>query len=334
VRVRSESEIERAIAGGRAPDGDFGGELPPEGEVVPRSDRDRALTRLLRRDDVIATADLGKLGYSRHEVTTLCEHGDLIRLHRGVYADGRTRLSPWTRLRAALLATGSSAFLSHRAGAAARGYRNINPWDIHVTVIATSTPRLAGLSVHRTTEPGPGEVTRVSGLRVSSVPRILVELSATAPRQELDALITAAERRNALGAMEVVLARHARRPGIGNLRAALEGHLSTPGGNSHLEADVWAWYWTQPDLPPPDETNIRIGPFEFDGIWRRERLVLEIDSRSYHQAKADMEKDRVKDAYVQKLGLRILRVTDFRFEADKPGIRTDLLAFLGRRRAA
>ena len=108
--------------------------------------------------------------------------------------------------------------------------------------------------------------------------------------------------------------------------------MTTPAGNSNLEEPFWAWYATQRDLPPPDEINIHLGPFEFDAIWHKQRLVLEIDSRTYHQAKADMEKDRVKDIYVQKRGFRIIRVTDFRFDHDRPGIRIDLLAFL--RRAA
>jgi hypothetical protein len=41
-----------------------------------------------------------------------------------------------------------------------------------------------------------------------------------------------------------------------------------------------------------------------------------------------MERDRVKDADLQKRGLIPLRFTDFRVEHDLPGILTDLRHFL------
>jgi hypothetical protein len=301
----------------------------PTGAAFPsRSEREIALTRLLRREDVVTTEQLLDLGLTRHDIRGLVSRGDLLRLHRRVYVDGRTRTTPWVRLKAALLAAGPTAFLSHRTAAAARGYRNINTREIHVSVVANHTPKLPGLIIHRTTTPGKGEVTSTGGLRASTVPRILVELAPTAKREELDDLITAAERRNALDPvfMQTVLTRHARRPGIAQLTAALTGHVSTPGGNSGFEADVWAWWATEPDLPPPDEIDYLINGHEYDGVWWKERLVLEIDSREYHQAKADMEKDRIKDIEIQKLGLRVVRITSDRFKSDKAGIRADFLA--------
>ena len=43
----------------------------------------------------------------------------------------------------------------------------------------------------------------------------------------------------------------------------------------------------------------------------------------------DMERDRVKDADLQRRGLIPLRFTDFRVEHDLPGIASDLGHFLG-----
>jgi hypothetical protein len=235
---------------------------------------------------VVTTRQLLELGFTRRELQRLVSRGDLLRLHRSVYVDGRTRITPWVRLKAALLAAGPTAFLSHRTAAAARGYRNINPREIHVSVVADHTPKIPGLIIHRTTTPGKGEVTTTGGLRASTVPRILVELAPTAKREELDELITAAERRNALDPelMATVLARHARRPGIVKLTAALSGHISTPAGNSGFEADFWAWWATEPDLPPPDEI----------------------------------------DYYIN--GHEVVRITSDRFKSDKAGIRADFLA--------
>jgi very-short-patch-repair endonuclease len=57
--------------------------------------------------------------------------------------------------------------------------------------------------------------------------------------------------------------------------------------------------------------------------------VVELDGRPYHVAAQDMERDRIKDAAMQKLGHIALRFTDFRFEHDLPGILRDLRHFLG-----
>jgi hypothetical protein len=302
----------------------------PYDNLLSRGEREPALTRLLRREEVITSADLLRLGFSKTEVRGLVKRGALVRLYRGVYVDGRTRTTPWVRLKAALLAAGPTAFLSHRTAAAARGYRSINTREIHVSVVADRTPKIPGLFLHRTIQPARGEISTVGGLRASTVPRILVEIAADATLSQLDELITAAERRGALDPrfMATVLERHAGQPGMPQLRAALHEHVSTPEHNSGLEDEVWAWWATQPDLPPPDETNVHIGGHEYDGLWHRERLVLEIDSRDYHQARADMEKDRIKDIEIQKLGLRVMRVTALRFEHDKAGIREDFLVLI------
>lgn len=296
--------------------------------LVPRHDRDRVLTVRLRRELVINTAELTSYGFSPTEIRGLVTHGDLLRLHRGVYVDGRSAPTPWCRLKAGLLAAGPDAFLSHASAAAARRYRPINPRDIHVTVVATSTPQIAGITVHRSAPPGPGEVSIDRGVRVATLPRILLDLAATGPEAELAELITAGERRGSLEAVAEILARHPRRRGSGRLRGLLAGHLRTELYNSGFERAFWTWFATQADLPPPDVTNLRVGPYEFDGVWYAQALVLELDGRAYHQARADIERDRAKDAYVQRRGMRILRVTDTRFELDRGGVHDDLRAFL------
>jgi hypothetical protein len=42
----------------------------------------------------------------------------------------------------------------------------------------------------------------------------------------------------------------------------------------------------------------------------------------------DMEKDRIKDTKLQRIGIRPMRVTDYRFEHDRGGVRDDLIALL------
>ncbi len=61
-------------------------------------------------------------------------------------------------------------------------------------------------------------------------------------------------------------------------------------------------------LPTPS-TNVSVGPYEVDMLWRQERLVVEIDGYAFHSSRAAFERDRVRDADLQARGLRVLRVT-------------------------
>jgi very-short-patch-repair endonuclease len=82
-----------------------------------------------------------------------------------------------------------------------------------------------------------------------------------------------------------------------------------------------------PEIPEP-QRNIYIHGWEIDCYWPEHKLAVELDGRPYHIAVKDMEKDRVKDAKLLRLGIRTLRITDTRFELDPLGVLDDLLAAL------
>ena len=81
------------------------------------------------------------------------------------------------------------------------------------------------------------------------------------------------------------------------------------------------------DLPVP-RRNIYIDVWEIDRFWPEHNLAVELDGRPYHIAVADMERDRRKDAALQRLGLIPLRFTDVRVEHDPRGVLGDLHHFL------
>ncbi len=105
---------------------------------------------MLRRDKgVITLRGLRELGFSEREVEGLVRHGDLRRLYRGVYADGRNQLTDRAHLGAALLAMGDGAWLAGRTAAAVWGLDAISLARIEIGVAATSTPTHTGLRVTR-----------------------------------------------------------------------------------------------------------------------------------------------------------------------------------------
>jgi len=58
------------------------------------------------------------------------------------------------------------------------------------------------------------------------------------------------------------------------------------------------------------------------------RVVVEIDGYEFHRTRAAFETDRVRDAALQREGLRVLRVTDRRLEDDPTGIAEDIRGLL------
>jgi hypothetical protein len=166
---------------------------------------------------------------------------------------------------------------------------------------------------------------------------MLIELAAREPRAELDRLITEAARRRSLDLhrIEQTLARHPRHPGTVELRAALAAYQPPPADKSGLEKAFAEWLATLPDIPAPEKRNIRLaGRWEIDFYWPAYSLAVELDGRPYHSLPADQERDRIKDVWLQRNAISIVRVTEFRFEHDRAGIEADLRHFLADDRAA
>lgn len=61
-------------------------------------------------------------------------------------------------------------------------------------------------------------------------------------------------------------------------------------------------------LPPP-EVNVTIRGYEVDFLWRKQRLVVEVDGYAYHGHRGAFERDRRKDAQLRAAGLSSMRVT-------------------------
>jgi hypothetical protein len=280
---------------------------------------------------VVSLEQLRAIGLSYRQIRGRVKRGWLLPLYRGVFAVGHRRIVPHGRLFAALLAVRPDPFLCHRTAAAVGGLREISVRRIELTVVSTGGRPRAGLTVHRIKHPpDPADVTVRHGLRVSSVPRMLIELAARERPTELDRLITQSIHQQIfdLGAMERALHRHAHRPGVGRLKAALAGYLPRPDRKSDLERAFDRLLLAHPDIPPPLR-NVQLGPWEIDCLWPKPGLALELDGRPYHVAVRDTEKDRIKDAKLMRLGLKPLRVTDLRFRLDQRGVLDDLRALLG-----
>jgi hypothetical protein len=294
--------------------------------------RDISMTKTLRQNGAVITIGaLRRLGYSNREVEGFVAHGDLRRLHRGVYADGRAPLKDHAVFKAALLAVRGDCWLSGRTAASVWGLDAASLAGIELSVVAASTPRHKGLRISRTSRPPhPSEIRTRTGLRVSSIARLLIETAAQGANTEhLHELIEKAVRRNLLDIpdLAVTLKRHTRNAGTLRVHRTCEEYLPHLDRKSALERAFDRWLLTHPEIPPP-ERNIKLGFWEIDCYWPDHDLALELDGRPYHTVIEDIERDRRKDAWLQANGKRIMRVTDSRFKRDKPGVHRDLTTLL------
>jgi hypothetical protein len=283
-----------------------------------------------RQEGVVGRQDLYARGINRRQIARREKNGELHPMYPDVWAVGHRSVSPLGHLIAGILSCGPDSFLSHRTAAAVHGLRAINTRAVELTVVAGRTRRRDGLIVHRTTHhPAPGEVRRRGLLQFSSVPRMLVELAKTESDTELDRLITLAVRRRLLNidAVEAAIVRHQRRPGLGRLQRALGRYRPQPDRKSELERDFDRWLAAHPEIPEP-QRNVHINGWEIDCWWPEHRVALELDGRPYHVAATDMERDRLKDTKLQRIGIKPMRVTDARWECDRRGVHDDLRALL------
>jgi hypothetical protein len=87
-------------------------------------------------------------------------------------------------------------------------------------------------------------------------------------------------------------------------------HCLHPADRSSVE-DVCR----QAALPSPS-VNSWVAGQEVDMLWSEQRLVVELDGRSFHQTRAAFERDRLRDAALQLAGYRVLRITRRRLETE------------------
>lgn len=278
----------------------------------------------------MAWGQLLELGLSRGAIQSRLRRGRLFALYRGVYAVGHPSLTVAGERRAALLACGDGAVLSHRTAADLWGIRHSNQRIVDVTVASRGgRTRRPGIRVHRMPLPR-RETTRLKQLSVTTPARTLLDLAAVLTPRALERAIDEAERLGLFqaGAIEAVLEANRCRPGRATLAAVFAVHR--PGSTrtrSGLEERFLALCRSHA-IPQP-EVNVPLGPFIADFLWRAQRLIVETDGRATHGTAAAFERDRARDAHLMTAGYRVVRYTNRRLSRQPAEVVQELRALLG-----
>ncbi|HEX8051020.1 MAG TPA: DUF559 domain-containing protein [Solirubrobacterales bacterium] len=81
------------------------------------------------------------------------------------------------------------------------------------------------------------------------------------------------------------------------------------------------------DLSLP-EVNVKLGRWEVDFLWRSQRLVVEVDSWTYHRGSVAFENDHARDLDLHEAGYTALRFTDRQLETEPERIAADIRSAL------
>ncbi len=273
---------------------------------------DRLIAALAtRQHGVIARLQLLRLGISGHAIDRRVARGQLIVIHRGIYAVGHSALTRAGRWTAAVLAAGEGATLSHQSAGA--GLRIIS-WDgiTHVTAPGTRRRR-PGIDIHQSRGLTSADVCIVDGIPTTTWARTLIDLGAVLPVDRLArALEQAAIARLYDDAeLHAAMDRAQGHRGIARLRTALArgDHLMPQQVRSPLEERFLRLVrWADPPLPPV-RTNVWLPELgEVDALWAAERVAVELDSARFHAHVGARERDAAKTADLQAAGFHVVRL--------------------------
>ncbi len=227
-----------------------------------------------------------------------------------MYAVGHVPPSPLGRAAAAVLAAGPGAVLSHSSAAALWGIDR--EWRDPLEVTTSRDRRPRRLRVHRVAL-APSETTTHWGIRVTAPARTVLDIASSRSIDEL------------ASAYNELCGRSFLRPG--ELRAQMESSRGRPGttqiarllgevGDGYTRSGLerrFRRFCQERGLPTPLMNTIVLGR-EVDAYYPEHKLIVELDTRDYHDDPGSFERDRDNDATALAYGIRTMRITGQRLD--------------------
>lgn len=280
--------------------------------VLPRTriPVDAAVARLAGEQyGVVAVRQLHACGLTRSAIASRVRGGRLIRVHRGVYAVGHASLSVDAERLAAVLACTVGAALFHWCAAAHRRLCTGTGGRIDIAVPRGGGDGPRGIHVHHL-RLEPEDVTIYRGIPVTTVARTLCDVAATASERQVDRMVNQAFRMGVLDRTEMNRQLARALPGTALLRTVLEArHPEAHRSRSDFE-EIALPLLRERGITLP-RINAWIGEIthEVDLLWPAERVVVEWDSRAFHDSAAAFEQDREQTVELVARGYTVLRFT-------------------------
>lgn len=266
---------------------------------------------------VVSLEQLEQEGVSTKVAGDRSRDGSYHRIHRGVYTVGHRSISRSTHLRAAVLACGEGAVVSHGTAAAFHLLWDRWPTLIDVTVPVEAGRKLDGIRCRRCRYPEPEEVEIREGVAVTTVARTLVDLAGMVGMKTLRKTVgrAAIRRKLDLQAVDVAIYNAKRRRGLKVLELALLPYRTKDGKVPDVRSDFETLIL--PDLIEMGAVrpgcNVRLHVdgerFLIDFLWEEARVIVETDGQETHGTPTAFQDDRRRDQFLVAAGYRVLRIT-------------------------
>jgi len=295
----------------------YDGQLSPLAVAGPRLTGWDLVAWLAQRQHGVVTFDqLLVAELSPDAIDGACKRCRLIRLHRGVFAVGHrreTRESAWI---GAVLACGPLGVLSHLPAAALTNLwrRDLPMLPIDVSIGSRSHVRRPAIRIHRPTELRQDEVIKRKLIPCTSIARTVIDCAAQLRIGQLEHLLEAAEDQGAehLRAVRATLSKRTNLSGSADLRRLLADRapINKP---TKRELERRMCRLCQREALPDPAVNVWIDTpsqrLQVDFVWAERCLVVETDSRKFHDTHTRAEHDKHRDALLALAGWRVQRFT-------------------------
>ena len=224
--------------------------------------------------------------------------GGLIPVHPGVYLVGHRAVHPLAYETAALFACSPHALLSHQTAAGLWKMPVTGNGLIQVTVVGRSRRSLPTVKVGALTHLPEWEFRRHDGLPLTSPSLTLLDLAGVLGQDALVEALNEArvQRLVTEAALQASLKAHPTRSGAKVLAKLLRSERGPRILRSKAER-IALRVLREHDLEP-DESDYPIGPYRVDFLYKRERLVVEVDSYTFHSTPKRSVADRQRTTYL------------------------------------
>lgn len=235
----------------------------------------------------ITWAQILQAGIGAKQAAGWRRNGLLRRKHRGVYAVGHDARSLLADLKAAELAAGEGAAISHGSAGCLLRLIPRPPRQPEVTVPVLNGRRRPGIIMHRVRALPRADTFVDRGIRVTIVPRTLLDLAPRLTLKELTAACHEAWVHHATTPrrIEACIARNPHKPGIAKLLRALGSDVTL----SALE-DGFLDLLARHRLPAP-RTNIDHRGDKVDCHWPDLVVTIELLGYRFHNSRKAFEND-------------------------------------------
>jgi hypothetical protein len=271
-----------------------------------------AVQQAMNQGGTLSRDRLLELGFTPRQIEYRVGAGLWTVVHRGIYqiAAPRDRRD----LMRAVLSAWSQSVVSHESAAEIHGFPFVESTHVVISNHSRTTHEYPEVQVRRTHDVDDWHVTLVDGMRVTTIPRTVVDLAAERSPAHIGAIVDRliTDERLEIFELEAVFKATARRgkPGTKTIRTVLERRIGEDDAASVLERkgrtiiERAGLPMPVSEYPVPWSTGRR-----FDDAYPDRRIAVEWDSKRFHGQVASFEADRARDRDAAIHGWVVLRFT-------------------------